>query len=404
MIVAIREVPVEQRGHAGGEKDGMIAAPFVRVRLHHPARVARTPQAHGQMHVVQQVALQRVGGHVSRSPFRVRIRWTHPHGGRIGLLLDEKGATGLRHVLAGHVEREGVADAARPRGVGTQPLPARRDFVTPQKRQRACRTRDCAARNPGRERTGHLEQGGAPARVIVCAGFLDVGDQHDPFVRMGATGDLGNERAIGPRTKLRRDGDLQGHLARRPAFLEANREARRDLETKRVQRLVVGNAAPLNDVGSLVRLRIWGGGGGQNAGRSALSNRHVEQPPRVCLAEHDLAAHVHLRVVGRTHAAPDDHQPGAHAAGRRRKRVDAERHAVERARHVQNDGARPVSGRAGRDIRHRDGRGDGLPGRRAIRKLLVPLHLSRLRGRGCLGRRPHHPESGFRKVVADPIL
>jgi len=258
VVVAIGEVPVEQRRDARGEKDRVIASSFVRVRLHHPTRIARPPEADGQVQVVQEISLQRFGRHATRSPFGVRIRRAQPDCRRIRLFLDEERASRLRDVLAGHVQREGIADGSGAGRIRCQPLTALADLITPEKRQRARRRRDRASSGGGRQAARNLEQRRATARVVVRPGFLHVGDEHDALVRPSATGDFGNQRPVGTRMEPRRDVHLQHHRAGCQAFLQARRQAPGNLEAERVQRFVVRDATPLDEVRRVVRFRVTG--------------------------------------------------------------------------------------------------------------------------------------------------
>ena len=73
VVIAIGEVPVEQRRHPGGDEHGVIAAAFVRVGAHDPFRVAGAPERDGKMQIVEKAPLHDRGINFAGAPFRMRI-------------------------------------------------------------------------------------------------------------------------------------------------------------------------------------------------------------------------------------------------------------------------------------------------------------------------------------------
>jgi hypothetical protein len=136
VVVAIGEVPVEQRRHAGVREHGVVAAPLVRIGPHDPAGVGRAAARDGEWTSFSRLPRSEPGLDVAPPPLAVRIRRARPDGGRIRLLLDEERPAGLRRVLPGHVERHHVADLLRRGRVGRDPLAAAADLVEPEERQR----------------------------------------------------------------------------------------------------------------------------------------------------------------------------------------------------------------------------------------------------------------------------
>jgi len=95
------------------------------------------------------------------------------------------------------------------------------------------------------------------AGVVVRARFLHVRGQDNALVRADATRNLRNQRAVRATMKGAVDLDVHIHRALRELVSQPLGGARRGLESERAQRVVGGNAPPLQDIGSLARPRIW---------------------------------------------------------------------------------------------------------------------------------------------------
>ena len=113
--------------------------------------------------------------------------------------------------------------------------------------------------------------------------------------------------------------------------------ARRGLEAEALSALVVGNAAPLEDV-PLISRSAHGGvrrihveirreRGRDDAHRAALDDRSAPQRAGLGVAERNRAFEIFALVVGVSSGA-NVHEPGDHAFGRCGKGIDAERQPV----------------------------------------------------------------------------
>ena len=219
VVVAIGEVPVEQRRHAGVAERGVIAAAFVRIGPHDPvrsfARAAGRPRG----------ARRSTG-----CPSAIRaLTWLAPHSvcGSDGRAQTADGSAcfSIRNVPPVFVVSSPVMSSENMywtpfacAGCGVEPLRLPRISSTQMNvsvRPGALQAR--VAASPAPARRASAIQRPAPAPIVVRAGLLDVRHHDDALVRLHGPGNLGDERAVRPVVERRLDVDLDLHRARSSA-------------------------------------------------------------------------------------------------------------------------------------------------------------------------------------------
>ena len=170
--------------------------------------------------------------------------------------------------------------------------------MRPGGRQGAAVRRLCKC---GRE----CQQRPAAAAIVVGARLLHVRREHDALLRLDRSGNLGDERPVGPLVERRLDVDLDLDWSALQALTHARRRAPARLEAEGLGFGVVRDRAPLKNVVlvrrgeelGIGRADIRGHAGGDHSDRAASFDGVLPQPAGVGVAEDDGALHVQVVVL-----------------------------------------------------------------------------------------------------------